>query len=71
MFDKFFSIILVNIAIEFNDCVRGVHKFSLSNDLLLQKDSRFTLKLLFESNCAINYEKSIAETIEAAITQIN
>lgn len=60
MFDKFFSdnaLVPVYIAIEFNDYAR---KFTLSNDLLHQKDSRFTLKLLFESNCAINYEKSIA-----------
>lgn len=64
MFDKFLfdnAQVLVNIAIEFNDCTRGARKFTQSNDLLCQKDSRFTLKLLFESNRAINYRKSIAE----------
>lgn len=63
MFDKFFSDnaqVPINITIEFNDRTRGMRKFTLSNDLLRQKDSRFTLKLLFESNCAINYKKSIA-----------
>jgi len=64
VFDKFLfdnAQVPVNIAIEFNDCMRGARKFTLSNDLLRWKDSRFTLKLLFESNRAINYGKSIAE----------
>jgi len=64
MFDKFLfdnAQVPVNIAIEFNNCTRGARKFIQSNDLLCWKDSRFTLKLLFESNRSINYRKSIAE----------